>query len=58
MRRIRLDVKMILSSGYRGQDAMGRFAVDGLAGFLQKPYRSRALQDPVDETLRTDEREA
>lgn len=39
MRRIKPDVKVILSSGYNEMDAAGRFAGKGLAGFIQKPYR-------------------
>ncbi len=39
MRRLRPDVKVILSSGYNEMDAAGRFAGKGLTGFIQKPYR-------------------
>lgn len=39
MRRIRGDVKAILSSGYNEQSAIGQFADQGLEGFIQKPYR-------------------
>ena len=39
MRRIRADIRVILSSGYNEQDATHRFAGKGLAGFIQKPYR-------------------
>ncbi len=39
MRRVRPDIKVILSSGYNEMDAAGRFAGKGLAGFIQKPYR-------------------
>ena len=43
MRRIREDVRVILSSGYNEVDATGRFAGKGLAGFIQKPYPIEAL---------------
>jgi two-component system cell cycle sensor histidine kinase/response regulator CckA len=43
MRRIRDDVKVILSSGYNEQDATSRFSEKGLAGFIQKPYRPSEL---------------
>jgi PAS domain S-box-containing protein len=43
MRRIRSDVKAILSSGYNEQSATNRFAGKGLAGFIQKPYRYEEL---------------
>jgi PAS domain S-box-containing protein len=38
LRRIRPDVRVILSSGYNEQDATSRFAGKGLAAFIQKPY--------------------
>jgi CheY-like chemotaxis protein len=43
MRRLRPDVRVVLSSGYDEQEATKRFTGKGLAGFLQKPYRSDAL---------------
>lgn len=39
-RRIKPDVKVILSSGYNEMDAVNRFSGKGLAGFIQKPYRT------------------
>ncbi len=39
LRRIRPDIRVILSSGYNEMDAAGRFSGKGLAGFIQKPYR-------------------
>jgi signal transduction histidine kinase/CheY-like chemotaxis protein len=43
LRNIRTDVIVLLSSGYTEQEATSRFADEGLAGFLQKPYRARQL---------------
>ena len=43
LRRIDSDVRVLLSSGYNAQDATDRFAGKGLAGFIQKPYRSDEL---------------
>lgn len=51
MRRIRGDARVILSSGYNEQDATNRFAGKGLAGFIQKPYRTNQLLAKVRETL-------
>jgi PAS domain S-box-containing protein len=51
LRRIRPDVRVILSSGYNEQDATNRFAGKGLAGFIQKPYRSARLLDRIYEAL-------
>ncbi|MEQ8188538.1 MAG: PAS domain-containing protein [Candidatus Eremiobacterota bacterium] len=39
LRRLRQDVQVILSSGYNEQEAISRFPGQGLAGFIQKPYR-------------------
>lgn len=38
MRKIRPDIKVILTSGYSKDDLTQRFAGQGLAGFLQKPF--------------------
>jgi len=43
LRRIKSDVKVILSSGYSEQEATSYFAGKGLAGFVQKPYRPEVL---------------
>ncbi len=44
LRRINGDVRVVLSSGYNEQDATNRFAGQGLAGFIQKPYTPEALR--------------
>ncbi|HEO69850.1 MAG TPA: PAS domain S-box protein [Candidatus Hydrogenedentes bacterium] len=51
LRRIRPDVRVLLSSGYNEQEATHRFAGKGLAGFLQKPYQPMALRDKLREIL-------
>lgn len=43
LRRIRADVKVLLTSGYNEQDVVSRFSGKGLAGFLQKPYSQSQL---------------
>jgi CheY-like chemotaxis protein len=43
LRRIRPDVRVILSSGYSEEDATGPFVGQGLAGFIQKPYQLAPL---------------
>ncbi len=43
LRRIRQDVRVILSSGYNEQETTSKFVGKGLAGFLQKPYRPQDL---------------
>jgi PAS domain S-box-containing protein len=47
MRRLRPDLKVVLSSGYNEVEAIRRFSGKGLAGFLQKPYTSAQLAEKV-----------
>jgi len=51
IRAIRSEVPVILTSGYNRQDTTARFAGKGLAGFLQKPWTARGLQEVVARTL-------
>jgi CheY-like chemotaxis protein len=51
LRRLRLDVPVILSSGYSEQEATERFVGKGLAGFIQKPYRFEQLVEKMHEVL-------
>jgi len=41
------DIIVILSSGYNEQEATGHFGNNGLAGFIQKPYRTDSLEKIV-----------
>ena len=43
LRRIRPDVRVLLCSGYNEQDVTRRFLGQGVAGFIQKPYRIKDL---------------
>ena len=51
LRRIRPDVRIILSSGYHEQDAIRRFDGQQRAVFLQKPYRGKKLVQVVHAAL-------
>jgi len=51
LRRIRSDVRVILSSGYNEAELVARFAGKGLAGFMQKPYRIDTLAEKIGEAL-------
>ena len=51
LKRIRPDVRVILSSGYREEDATRKFIGEGLAGFIQKPYRLEELKEMIEEAL-------
>ena len=44
LRRIRPDVRVLLMSGFTEDDAVARFAGKGLAGFLQKPFKTDELR--------------
>nr|MBK7064506.1 PAS domain S-box protein [Deltaproteobacteria bacterium] len=51
LRRIRSDVRVLLSSGYSEQEAMSRFAGMGLAGFVEKPFCPQSLLDKLHAVL-------
>jgi PAS domain S-box-containing protein len=51
LRRVRKDVRVVLSSGYSEQEATQRFTGKGLTGFIQKPYRFDELIDKMNEVL-------
>jgi len=57
LRAIRADIRVLLSSGYNRQDTTARFAGEGLAGFLQKPWTAPDLQDAVARILQGGEDE-
>jgi PAS domain S-box-containing protein len=51
LRRIRSDVRVVLSSGYSEQEVYGRFAGQGIAGFVQKPYLMDRLVGEVQRAM-------
>jgi CheY-like chemotaxis protein len=51
IRRMQPDASVILTSGYDESDITQRFAGEGLAGFIQKPYRSDSLRAKLREIL-------
>ena len=53
LRRIRPDVRVLLMSGFTQDDALARFAGKGLAGFLQKPFRTDELRTALRAMLET-----
>ncbi len=57
MRRTHPDVTVILCSGYNEHDATQRFTDNGLAGFIQKPFKMDALREKLMEVLVTGEGE-
>jgi signal transduction histidine kinase len=51
LRRIRPDIKVIVSSGYSQESAAPQFAGSGPAAFIQKPYRPADLVNMVKAVL-------
>ncbi|MBN1345080.1 MAG: PocR ligand-binding domain-containing protein [Phycisphaerae bacterium] len=51
LRRIRPDVRVLLSSGYNEQEAVQRFSNEGPAAFIQKPYRFSELIGKIRQVL-------
>ncbi|NIA22332.1 MAG: response regulator, partial [Anaerolineaceae bacterium] len=51
LRRIRKDIRVIMSSGYNQQDVTQRFVGKGIAGFIQKPYELKALAHTLQSIL-------
>jgi CheY-like chemotaxis protein len=51
MRKIRPEIRVILSSGYNEQESIHDFQGLGPAGFIQKPYTLKALRKVIQETL-------
>jgi len=54
LRRMRADVRVILSSGYDERDATDQFGAGGLAGFVKKPYDIDDLIAVIRKALETD----
>jgi two-component system cell cycle sensor histidine kinase/response regulator CckA len=50
-RRIDPSVPVVLSSGFNEQDVVQRFTGQGLAGFVQKPYRLENLAAALEKVL-------
>ena len=51
LRRLRPEVRVLLMSGYDEQEAVHRFVDQGLAGFVQKPFRVEILRQRLKEIL-------
>ncbi|MEM7350484.1 MAG: transporter substrate-binding domain-containing protein [Acidobacteriota bacterium] len=51
MRRLRSDLRVLLTSGYNEREATNRLSEPGPAGFIQKPYAPAALLRKVREVM-------
>jgi PAS domain S-box-containing protein len=55
LRRIREDVKIVLSSGYQEHDVTERIVEMGFAGFVKKPYTADTLIEQLRQALEGDD---
>ena len=51
LREIRSDLPVILASGFDERDVRARLPVDGINGFLHKPYEMNALRSVLEQAL-------
>ena len=51
LRRIRPEVRVVLSSGYNEQEATQRLVGADAAGFIQKPYQLQSLREELARVL-------
>jgi two-component system, cell cycle sensor histidine kinase and response regulator CckA len=51
-----VEIPVVLSSGYNEQEILTRFVGKGLAGFIQKPFRSRELYAKIGESLQANKK--
>ena len=51
LRGVRPDVCVVLTSGYSEQELSAKFAGQGLAGFVQKPFRASELVEKIQSAL-------
>jgi len=47
LRRIRPGIRVIMSSGYNEQEVTQKLAGEGLAGFIQKPYKLSTISESM-----------
>jgi PAS domain S-box-containing protein len=53
LRRLRSDLPVLLMSGFSELEATARFAGQGLAGFIQKPFETAALIEQLRAVIQT-----
>jgi two-component system, cell cycle sensor histidine kinase and response regulator CckA len=51
LRRARPDVRIVLMSGYSSHELAARYGAEGLAGFIQKPFRLEELEECLTRVL-------
>jgi two-component system cell cycle sensor histidine kinase/response regulator CckA len=55
MRQMRPDVRVVLMSGYSSHELASRYGAEGLAGFVQKPFRLEELEACLTTVLACDQ---
>jgi two-component system cell cycle sensor histidine kinase/response regulator CckA len=55
LRRLRPDARILMSSGFTEQEVTQRFAGQGLAGFIQKPYQMDQLRAELRKVIAEEE---
>lgn len=56
LRRIKPDVRVLMSSGYNEQEVTQKFLGKGLAGFIQKPYKVTELGRKLLEVIASEQK--
>ena len=51
LKRLKADVRVLLTSGHGEQEVVGKFGRAGLAGFVQKPFRAEELAHRIEDIL-------
>jgi two-component system, cell cycle sensor histidine kinase and response regulator CckA len=51
LRLLNPEIRVVLMSGFNEREAIHRFIGQGLAGFLQKPFRAESLRERMKEIL-------
>lgn len=51
LRRLKRDVRIVLTSGYNEEEIAAKFTGKGLAGFVQKPFRATDLVEKIQAVL-------
>jgi len=57
LRKVRPNLKVVISSGFSEQEVVPRFTVGGLAGFIQKPYKVPELKAALRQIVEKDGRD-
>jgi len=47
LKKLKSDVKVIISSGFSEHEVTQKFAGKGLSGFIQKPYKLSVLKETL-----------